>query len=82
MGEEKLFIKISKPDEGDLEELEITELNSPVPVMAMGMNLIKRGKKGKIHNGVTLEEWKKRLAMLSEKVVKKTLSNCTDLYFI
>eukprot|EP00957_Ditylum_brightwellii_P187307 14265303-Ditylum_brightwellii.AAC.1 len=40
-----------------------------------------KGKKGRIHDGVTLEEWRKRLALLPEKVVKKTLSNCTDLYF-
>eukprot|EP00957_Ditylum_brightwellii_P058238 4416230-Ditylum_brightwellii.AAC.1 len=44
-------------------------------------NRMKRGGKGRIHNGVTLEEWRKRLAMLSEDVVKKTLSNCTNLYF-
>ena len=78
---EKLFIRISKPDEGDLEELEIIELNSPVPDMAMDMNSIRRGRKGRIHNGVTLEEWRKRLAMLPERVVKKTLANCTNLYF-
>eukprot|EP00957_Ditylum_brightwellii_P104202 7936646-Ditylum_brightwellii.AAC.1 len=57
--EEKLFIRISKPDEGELEELEIIELNSPIHVMAMEMNLIRIGKKGRIHNGVTLEEWRK-----------------------
>eukprot|EP00957_Ditylum_brightwellii_P055289 4190540-Ditylum_brightwellii.AAC.1 len=39
--EKKLFIKISKPNEGDLEELEIIELNSPVPDMAVDMNLIR-----------------------------------------
>eukprot|EP00957_Ditylum_brightwellii_P115837 8836511-Ditylum_brightwellii.AAC.1 len=60
--EEKLFIRISKPDEGGLEELEIIELNSPEPDIAMNINSIRRGKKGRIHNGVTLEEWRKRLA--------------------
>ena len=39
---EKLFIKISKLDEGDLEELEIIEVTSPVPDMAMDMNSIRR----------------------------------------
>eukprot|EP00957_Ditylum_brightwellii_P118817 9062475-Ditylum_brightwellii.AAC.1 len=48
--EEKLFIRISKPDEGDLEELEIIELNSPISDMVMEMNSIRRGKKGRIHN--------------------------------
>eukprot|EP00957_Ditylum_brightwellii_P033175 2513714-Ditylum_brightwellii.AAC.1 len=66
--EEKLFIRIPKPDEGDLEELEIIELNSPIPDMAMEMNSIRRGKKRRIHTGVTLEEWRKRLAMLPERV--------------
>eukprot|EP00957_Ditylum_brightwellii_P086519 6582774-Ditylum_brightwellii.AAC.1 len=47
----------------------------------MEMNIIRRGKKGRVHTGVTLEEWRKRLAMLSERVVNKTLSNCTNLYF-
>eukprot|EP00957_Ditylum_brightwellii_P033969 2572918-Ditylum_brightwellii.AAC.1 len=47
----------------------------------MEMNLIRRGKKGRIHNGVMLEEWRKGLAMLPEDVVKKMLSNCTNLYF-
>eukprot|EP00957_Ditylum_brightwellii_P001662 129070-Ditylum_brightwellii.AAC.1 len=79
--EEKLFIRISQPDEGDLEELEIIELNSPVLDMTMDMNSIRRGRKGEIHNGVTLEECKKRLAMLPERVIKKTLANCTNLYF-
>eukprot|EP00957_Ditylum_brightwellii_P172542 13135976-Ditylum_brightwellii.AAC.1 len=79
--EEKLFIRISKPDEGDLEKLEIIELNSPIPDMTMEMNLIRREKKGRMHNGVTLEEWRKRLAMLPEDMVKKIFSNCTNLYF-
>eukprot|EP00957_Ditylum_brightwellii_P006696 508478-Ditylum_brightwellii.AAC.1 len=65
---EILLIKVSKPDEGDLEELEIIELNSPIPDMAMEMNSIRRGKNGRIHDGVTLEEWRKRLAMLLEDV--------------
>eukprot|EP00957_Ditylum_brightwellii_P142356 10845327-Ditylum_brightwellii.AAC.1 len=47
----------------------------------MEMNSIRRGKKGRIHNGVTLEERRKRLAILPEDMVKKTLSNCTNLYF-
>eukprot|EP00957_Ditylum_brightwellii_P047413 3601349-Ditylum_brightwellii.AAC.1 len=47
----------------------------------MEMDLIRRGKKGRIHNGVTLEEWRKRLALLPDSVVKKALSNCTNLYF-
>eukprot|EP00957_Ditylum_brightwellii_P073398 5577798-Ditylum_brightwellii.AAC.1 len=63
---------ISKLDEGNLEELEIIELKPPVPDMAMDMNLIRRGKRGRIHNGVTLEEWRKRLTMLPEDIVKKT----------
>eukprot|EP00957_Ditylum_brightwellii_P159001 12102212-Ditylum_brightwellii.AAC.1 len=49
--------------------------------MAMDMTLIRRGRKGRIHNGVTMEEWIKRLEMLPKRVVKKTLSNCTNLYF-
>eukprot|EP00957_Ditylum_brightwellii_P012223 923506-Ditylum_brightwellii.AAC.1 len=79
--EEKLFIRISKLDEGDLGELEIIELNSPVPDKTMDINSIRRGRKGRIHNGVTLEEWRKRLTMLPERAAKKTLSNCTNLYF-
>eukprot|EP00957_Ditylum_brightwellii_P183454 13974150-Ditylum_brightwellii.AAC.1 len=49
--------------------------------MAMDMNSIRRGRKGGIYSGVTLEEWRKRLAMLPERMVKKTLSNCTNLCF-
>eukprot|EP00957_Ditylum_brightwellii_P039390 2979297-Ditylum_brightwellii.AAC.1 len=78
--EENFFIRISKLDEGDLEELEIIELNSLVPDISMDMNLIRKGREGRIHSGVTFEEWRTRLAMLSERVVKKTLSNCTNLY--
>eukprot|EP00957_Ditylum_brightwellii_P067878 5152530-Ditylum_brightwellii.AAC.1 len=47
----------------------------------MEMNLIRRGKQGRIYNGVTLEEWRKRLAMLPERMIKKTLLNCTNQYF-
>eukprot|EP00957_Ditylum_brightwellii_P162721 12391937-Ditylum_brightwellii.AAC.1 len=69
---EKLVTKISKLNEGDLEDLKIIELDSPVPDMAMDMNSIRRGKKGGAHHGVLLEEWRKRLALLPEEVVKNT----------
>eukprot|EP00957_Ditylum_brightwellii_P017908 1348876-Ditylum_brightwellii.AAC.1 len=42
---------------GDLEDLKIIELNTPVPDMAIDMNLIRRGKNGGVHHGVMLEEW-------------------------
>eukprot|EP00957_Ditylum_brightwellii_P006411 487023-Ditylum_brightwellii.AAC.1 len=85
--EEKLFIKIFNPVEGDLEELEIIEVNSPVPGMAMDMNLIRRGKKGRIHNGVILEEWRKRLTMSPEDMVpwnklpKANRNSCIGYFF-
>eukprot|EP00957_Ditylum_brightwellii_P130790 9977408-Ditylum_brightwellii.AAC.1 len=66
MGQGGPFFRISKTDEVDLEKLEIIELNSPIPDMVMDMNSIRRGKKGRIYNGVTLGEWRKRLAMSPE----------------
>eukprot|EP00957_Ditylum_brightwellii_P163900 12478158-Ditylum_brightwellii.AAC.1 len=51
-----IFIKISKPDEGNLEDIMSIRLNSPVPDKVMDMDSRKRGRKGRVHHGVMLEE--------------------------
>eukprot|EP00957_Ditylum_brightwellii_P128619 9811103-Ditylum_brightwellii.AAC.1 len=59
-----MSIEISKPDEGDLEDIDVIRLNTPVPDMVMKMNWRKKGKKGRAHHGMMLKEWKKRNKIL------------------
>lgn len=75
--EEKLYFNISKPSKEDLEELECFELNSPYPSFT---TTTRRNKKKLLPEDVPMEEWRKRLAMLPEDVVHKTLENTTHFY--
>eukprot|EP00957_Ditylum_brightwellii_P021484 1620573-Ditylum_brightwellii.AAC.1 len=66
--DKKLFWKISKPNEEDLESLETFELNSPIHDMAMKTGTFRRKKKWNSNKDIPMQEWRKRLAMLPEEV--------------
>eukprot|EP00957_Ditylum_brightwellii_P175834 13389462-Ditylum_brightwellii.AAC.1 len=75
--EKKLFFKIEKPNEGDLAELEIYELDLPIPEMAFDVGTAKRKKKIRSPSNIPIDEWRKRFAMLPDHVDKKILENST-----
>ena len=78
--DEKLFINIVKPDDIDLEELEFFELNSPAPPDIWNPIITHRAHKKILPGRLPLSEWKKRLAMLPDDIIQKTLENTTQFY--
>eukprot|EP00957_Ditylum_brightwellii_P086999 6621946-Ditylum_brightwellii.AAC.1 len=60
-------MEISKPDEGDLEDIEIIRLNTPAPDMVIERNWRKKEKKGRVHHRMMLKEWRKRVKMTREE---------------
>ena len=74
---EKLFYRISKPTQDDLDTLEWFELTSPLPDLEYKS---RRNKKKILPENISIEEWRKRLAMVPEDVVRKTLDATTQFY--
>ena len=74
--QEKLFYKIMKPSQDDLDSLEWFELTSPYPIL----NEPRRNKKKLLPENIPIQEWRKRLAMLPEDVVRKTIDATTQFY--
>jgi hypothetical protein len=75
---EKLFWEISKPNKEELDTLEFFELTSPLPAI---INNVHRRPKSEIHaSPVPMSEWRKRLGMVPEEVVHRTLENTTQYY--
>ena len=75
--QEKLFFKISKPTQDDLDSLEWFELTSPYPILN---ETSRRNKKKILPENIPIDEWRKRLAMLPEDVVRKTIDATTQFY--
>jgi hypothetical protein len=76
---EKLYLNISKPTETDMLGLEWFELTSPNPDLATRI-LRKRQGDAETPGDIPLTEWRRRLGMLPEDVVQKTLENTTHFY--
>ena len=75
---EKLFWDISKPTRDDMDTLKWIELNPPA---LLGEERIRRRKKIEVPHDIPWDEWRRRLAMLPEDVVKRTvLDATTQLY--
>jgi hypothetical protein len=74
---EKLYLNISKPTSEDLDMLEWFELSSPYPTM---VDNIQRTKKITSNEDIPLIEWKKRLALVPDEVIKRTLEATTQYY--
>ena len=76
---EKLYYKIEKPNEEDLDLLECFELTSPLPDDDFPVNP-RRNKKKTTHEDTPIIEWRKRLAWAPEDIVIKTLEKTTQFY--
>ena len=46
----------------------------------MERNSRKKENKGKVHHGMMLKEWRKRVKMTQEEVIKRKLLNCPHFY--
>eukprot|EP00957_Ditylum_brightwellii_P182348 13891678-Ditylum_brightwellii.AAC.1 len=77
---EKLYLRIEKLNNEDMEKSEIFELNSHVPDKALNISSARRKKKVKLPSGILIIEWQKHFAMLPEEVVEKILENSTHFY--
>eukprot|EP00957_Ditylum_brightwellii_P153946 11717485-Ditylum_brightwellii.AAC.1 len=62
--EEKLYLKVSKPDDGNLTKLEVFLLNSPMQDMTQESNNTGRKKKVRSPTDILMEKWRKRFAIL------------------
>ena len=74
---EKLYLSISKPTRDEIKSLECFELTSPVP---SHLNVTRRKKQKGVVNDISITEWRKRLAMAPEDVVRKTFECTTRFY--
>jgi hypothetical protein len=77
--DEKLFWEISKPTQDDLDTLRWIELTPPV---LLGENRARRIMKEKKPHNIPWVEWRKRLAMLPDEVVKKTVLEATTQFYM
>ena len=73
---EKLYYNIAKPTDEELSSLPWYEISPRTPPI----HLMRRTTTEKTPSDIPLVEWRKRLAMLPEEVVKKTLENTTCFY--
>ena len=74
--DEKLFFNIQKPTKEDLDTYEWFELNSHI----MESNNMRRKHEKLATEDIPIQEWRKRLGMQPENIVKKTLENTTQHY--
>ena len=83
----KMFMKIRHPSDEELESLEIVELTSPAqydpkPDDILQVSNPRRGEKrryGSYPGGLSMQEWRKRLALAPEDVVRKTFEATTQM---
>eukprot|EP00957_Ditylum_brightwellii_P197875 15074367-Ditylum_brightwellii.AAC.1 len=78
--EENLYLKICKSNDGELGELEVFELKSPLPDMAVEVDTERRKKKLNSVQDIPMEEWRKRFGMLPEEEVEQMLQYSTCFY--
>ena len=71
---EKLYWHIEKPTRDDMDTLRWIELSPPT---LLGEERIRRRKKVEIPHNIPWKEWRRRLAMLPEDVVKRTVLDAT-----
>jgi len=76
--EEKLYWKISTPTRDDLDTLKWIEINPP----ALLGERLRRRKKVELSSSIPWKEWRKRLAMLPEDVVKRTVLDATTQVYM
>ena len=77
--DEKLYIQIRKPTVDELELYNIIQLNSSLPLQSITNNLHRKKTTDSIDRGDRIE-WRKRLGMLPEEVIERTLNATTQFY--
>ena len=82
----KMYLNIRKPSSEELERLDTFEVTSPTPFEPEteedGETSLRRDNKRKYKQypgGLSMEEWRKRLALAPEDVVRKTFEATTQL---
>ena len=77
--DEKLYIHIRKPTTEELELYSVIELNSSLPT-STAMIYSHRKRSTDFNNRGDVNEWRKRLGMLPEEIIDKTLDATTQYY--
>jgi hypothetical protein len=79
--DEKLYIKIERPTWEDMDYYDVYELTSPRDDILLSSVTHRRQKRKIVHEDIPLAEWRRRLAMLPEELVQRTLA-CTTQYYM
>jgi hypothetical protein len=74
--EEKLFLQIQKPTWEDLDYYDCFEITSPYNDTLLNTVNSRRAKRKLTCNDIPIVEWRRRLAIIPEEIVTKTLE-CT-----
>ena len=77
--EEKLFLRMDKPTWEDMDYLDIYEITSPHDADLLSTIKSRRSKKKIIHEDVPLSEWRRRLALLPDYIISRTM-DCTTQF--
>ena len=77
---EKLYLKIYRPNNNDIETLDTYEVTSPNVYHATEEEMVHITKKTFQFKNIPLNEWRKRLEMEPLPVIKKTLEATTQNY--
>jgi hypothetical protein len=78
---EKLYLPISKPTWEDMDYFDIYEVTSPFDQEVMSMVHPRRNKKKLTYEDIPIDEWRRRLSMLPEDIIHRTMQ-CTTQYYI
>ncbi len=78
---EKLFLNIERPTWEDMEYFDIFELTSPFDEGLLQKVVPRRNKKKLTHEDIPLVEWRRRLALLPDDIIHRTLE-CTTQYYM
>jgi hypothetical protein len=79
--DEKLYLRISKPTYEELDFLDCYELTSPNDHTVLAHNHSRRNKKKLTYEDIPMVEWQRRLAMVPEDIIHRTL-DCTTQYYL
>jgi hypothetical protein len=78
---EKLFLSISKPTWEDMDYFDIYELTSPYDPEVLSIVHPRRNKKRLTYEDIPIPEWRRRLGMLPEDIIRRTM-DCTTQYYM
>jgi hypothetical protein len=79
--DEKLFFRIEKPTWEDFDYYECIEITSPHDSLLLGAVRSRRNKKKLTYEDIPIAEWQRRLAMVPEDIIRRTM-DCTTQYYM